>query len=505
MIEVIASQAGQNFANATTLNLGQPDDSIPGDHLVAYVTWCGSTGLTIATPTGWTQIGTQQQIGTATFAAVFIRPVVTPGRYTSSTSHQFTASGGSPTYPLGLLLVVRGLDPTTPVDVSAVEGSVASGSSYTIPGVTPTTDGAAAIAFATVRNNDNGWTGVSGNGWGAVAGAANAQIGFRTRIQSAFHPPETPAGATGDATFAVNAAAGGAIYHTIALRPSSSPTAYDRHVRSAGAGAAWSSGFGNVTATPGLPPRTAIGDTVLIICRGALANFTTPSGWTAGPTIGTTYATFYRRVTSLPFTMPGWTFNPLSTPHRAVAVAFRDLDPNTPLGPVAARSGASSTSMASAGGDPTQRSVVALHLYAAGGSAPGLTAVDVGTHLASYHSSASTNLRIGLAYLDEIDNLPYTTATITGTQSSATTWDGFVLLLNTAPTIVNLSTSAEIGIAADVLEMTAAPGAQFLELAPVVDVSATVRLKSRRSRRIPARRELVWVYGLDGEQRGVIS
>jgi len=108
--------AGTGAVAASSLAIGRPAGTVPGDVMVAALVVDGGSGVTVTAPTGWVLARSQVQ-GTSVRTSVFTKVAgsAEPASYTFSFSAARKAVGSISGY--------GGVDPVSPVEVSAGSGS----------------------------------------------------------------------------------------------------------------------------------------------------------------------------------------------------------------------------------------------------------------------------------------------------------------------------------------------------------------------------------------------
>jgi len=203
-------------ASSSSITVNKPSGVTSGDLLIIfcyqeiYGTYAAPTGLT-----GWTQTG--QYSGTPTVRvpiSIFYR--IADG--TEGASETLTFSGSA--RDVAWYFRISGIDATTPIDVSGVADNVGGSTSYTVPGVTTTTNNALALAFL------GAW---GGGGYPFTTATSGWSVDYTTQYGTQAYVPSdaiaskviSTAGATGDMTLDGNAATSYANYVMIAIAPAS--------------------------------------------------------------------------------------------------------------------------------------------------------------------------------------------------------------------------------------------------------------------------------------------
>jgi RHS repeat-associated protein len=202
-----ATATGSTGAGAaTSVVVNKPAGVVSGDALIAGVTVAGGSGVTVTPPAGWTSIATATN--STTIRTVAFRKVAggsEPASYTFTLSVSKKAAASISAY--------TGVDPATPVDVSATATNATS-TSQVAASVTTTTGGyrqlveiygAAAATTFTPPGGQTERADVATSGTGSVTlEAADKALGA--------------SGATGTST-ATSALTGVGAHVTVALRP----------------------------------------------------------------------------------------------------------------------------------------------------------------------------------------------------------------------------------------------------------------------------------------------
>jgi RHS repeat-associated protein len=212
-ITLLGTGAAQDNGSGPSLTAALPTGVRVRDQILLSVT--ASKTQTVNTPSGYTLV--RAAPGTTSQTVVFQRTATGPE--TSA-----TVTFGSGVSPKALLaLVYRGVDPTTPVDVSNIGAAALSGS-FTIGGVTTNTAGEQLVMFAGATGNTSAAT------WNPPTGmTAQARQNTQPLISTlAADQALTSAGPTGSRTAGLTAS-GDLTGVLLALTPAAPDTFYYQH------------------------------------------------------------------------------------------------------------------------------------------------------------------------------------------------------------------------------------------------------------------------------------
>ncbi len=216
LIAYRAAASGAAPSGTLTLTVPVPGATLSGDLLVATIAVRPSTS-TITAPAGWTlRIRTNQSSGVANAQAIYYR--VATGSEPASYSWTFSTSTGS----AGGMVAFSGVDPVTPIDVSA--GTANSSSlSQPAPSVTTTVANTMVVTSHSMSSSAT---------WTPPAGMAEAVDRASLTVPNALgislevnYVAQAAVGATGVKTATASNDAGQGVGETIALRQFIAPTA----------------------------------------------------------------------------------------------------------------------------------------------------------------------------------------------------------------------------------------------------------------------------------------
>ena len=287
------SATNDNGPGATTLTLSKPAGVAAGDVMLAQITFAGGSSVNVTAPSGWTQVGSDNNNGTSVGQRVYSKVATgsEPSSYTWILSSLKKAAGGISGY--------RGVDTSSPVD--AVAFGAGSGTSLTAPSVDPTVRSTRVVRlFGTLANT-----------------TLSAPTGLTERYERANTNVAAPAGPTASADDADQ-------FSDAATGPASS---------TAGSTAAWvaqtvaldwrqantndNGNAGGASLTLGKPSDSTPGDVLIAQVAfngGSAVSVSTPSGWNliskrtnaGGPL---TQAAYWKRAGSSEPTSYQWTFS----------------------------------------------------------------------------------------------------------------------------------------------------------------------------------------------------
>ena len=209
-----SSSTHNQALGSTTITINKPAGVVEGDFLVAQVSIGATTAASITAPTGWTSVAASNGNGNAIGTAVFRKfaGASEPTSYTfGGIGLTAAASGGISAY--------TGVDPTSPVAASAIQGNTGNGSSngdqiMVAPTVNASAGGLLLAYFARAASTDIP----------APAGMTQRFLTAAASPRSAGHDETTPSGvATGPRT--INSGTGRWATISVALTPAPAPTA----------------------------------------------------------------------------------------------------------------------------------------------------------------------------------------------------------------------------------------------------------------------------------------
>ncbi len=204
----LSAQAAITYVGASTTTSSSPTNSVTvtkptglaaGDVLLAYIVQRGNrfplSSNMVSTPTGWTLVLANDN--GSSLGVVMYRKVATASE---PASYAWTLGASDRT--LGSIVAFRGVDNTTPVNVSGAQANAAS-TTYTAPSVTTTAANTMLVTFFAATNGNasvntaTGMTQAFAASSGGGAGPNGASIGSSYAIQAA-------AGASGTKTSTAN-------------------------------------------------------------------------------------------------------------------------------------------------------------------------------------------------------------------------------------------------------------------------------------------------------------
>ena len=177
-ISLVGTASGGNSSTPNSLTITLPTGTRANDQILVAATLQKSK--TVTTPTGYTVVGTYQSgTGNTNAKVVLYRRTATP------TDTSVTVSFGTSTTKAVTVAVYRGVNPTSPIDVSS-NSSTASGTNVTAPSVTTTVRGDQLVMVqgATTASTTGTWTAPTGmtqrvqQAGGTTSGAAFADQTF---------------------------------------------------------------------------------------------------------------------------------------------------------------------------------------------------------------------------------------------------------------------------------------------------------------------------------------
>lgn len=199
-------------AKQTAIVLTVPTSVIDDDLMIAHLAIVGGSGTTVTgVVVGWTIIGSA--IDTTTDLKTVLYKKVASSETAGTTTYAFDLSGN--VFSVGAITAFRGVDPTTPIDVSAEQAN-GSAATSTAPSITTTVDHtmliaffsqAVGAAFSTPTSPASMTMAYTSTSTGANGGALGAA-----------YVGQTSAGSTGDIVSASDKTDVGT-GHLIALRP----------------------------------------------------------------------------------------------------------------------------------------------------------------------------------------------------------------------------------------------------------------------------------------------
>lgn len=218
----IASSSATNVVTASAdITVTYPASSRPGDYLLLEARFIRLVdgAYTVATPSGWTLVQSQNASGVSDSNAALLY-----GRFRGAeTSVTVTASTSDQMFATGTIQAYRGVN-ATPVNASASAYSNASSTSNNTPTVTTTVPNCALALFASGYRSGSqtaytyAWTAPATERQDVTAAqsGANARIGLTDATNS-----QVAAGATGAKTCASSVATLGRFAAAVALAPAS--------------------------------------------------------------------------------------------------------------------------------------------------------------------------------------------------------------------------------------------------------------------------------------------
>ena len=197
-------------SNAATIAVTKPAGVIANDVLIAQIRDTQGTGVTIATPAGWTKI--IQTNNSSNFGQAIYYKVATgsePASYSWSVSPS-DKLGGS-------ILAFRGVSTSTPIDVFAGQSTAGKQTSVTAPSLTTTVANAMLVALYGADSGGPAFT-LPGTLTLAYSSGGNASLGVSG---AAGYAIKASAGATGTFVATMTQSMEG-VGHLLALKPGTS-------------------------------------------------------------------------------------------------------------------------------------------------------------------------------------------------------------------------------------------------------------------------------------------
>lgn len=499
-----------------------------GDLVLVFIQY-NSTSSTDPTATlsgaAMTQVGTTQAFGSNRYGAVFRGVVTNTG--TSSPGVNVTVPA---TVSVSLITarVFAGVDATTPIDVTPVQGSLSAGTSHAYGPITPTTDGAMVVAFVALENDNGGgsssldsaitdWTNQDNYG---TSGGTDGSIGVWTR--------EVPT-ATATSITATSGASIASCGFLIALRPASGGDPLDDILIARSATCQAPASSGGFTLTPGNPniasrrrTLSEVTDIIVIVFLhndggASIKALSSPSGWEVireSLALGVSLQVYARRWTN-GMSLPSITLTETTDRAFAFAMVLRGIDPNDIFDVDQWDIGGGAAQAVFPTVTTTKANAVIMRMafnwndaeYPTGAGEDGSSIwVHPLTDGWSTTTGLDQNLMItarklnGAAGSIGTETVPYS-AVLAGVTA-------YTLALNAAPPInalsATLTADASIAEVGDGFESVA--GAIFLEPDPItVEAEITADFRSFRKNNRPAPRQLIWVRNYAGEQVNVID
>lgn len=511
------------FSFILTGSVTSSREIVTGDYAVLCVTYesTSSADPTISAAPGFgtlTQLGTTQHFGTNRHSAVF-------GGFVTLLSTQDPQITVSAPATLGVVYsnctFYRGVDKTTPIDVTTTQTTTSAVSSHPSAAIVPVTDGAR-VVMCFSASNDNG---ASLSAFTAPGGIWSVDcIGGTTLLNDAsgsmFSTLVSPAAST-QLTVASSLAVSAGI-HSVALRPASTDPINEIYVgrsNSANAGAA-SGGFSRTINDPNqasirqVPSSsTDLAVAVLWINDLGIALQAAPSApWTpfvehlSGSTILQVYIAPWSGGLVWPTFSPGVTIDKFIS----FGLILRDIDPTNPFN-ASALGGAVSATQTFPSVTPTGPDAILLKLAFIADDVQFPTANSVGDVIiipnAAQTYLSTTGTDHGVVGIIEMltggAGVPTSSSTITLNSSIGATT--YTLAFGRAPNVKSLVSSVLIdGLDVSTTLQPADVGV-FLESEVSLVASVSTTLISRQHRRNSARRAFLWHSGPDGDRTGVIS
>lgn len=215
----VAGTILQQSVGSATWNVAYPASVASTDVLELHIT-AGDAATAIATPSGWTSVGTNTASGATTpRVAVFIKAAVGGETGTLAVTMPSAASTGQAT-----MTKTSGVDQSTPLDVTATTVSLAATTAYTIPTLTTVTAGCMIIGYVGSNTTGAGTFLPPTTAGGFFANATELTDTNTVNHSSIAYAAQVSAGATGGANFVRSGSVRGAgvLY---ALRPAATAPA----------------------------------------------------------------------------------------------------------------------------------------------------------------------------------------------------------------------------------------------------------------------------------------
>lgn len=539
LVGTAATGTANTSGGSATLETSVVGSYIGGDLMVVSLTWSSTNPATEPVfslfpfgITSFTRAGNVQTFSTRGSAVYYA--FIPNGRTNLAPNTLQWAVAATATGALAVVTIWRGVDPTTPLDVTPVEtaftGSAAT--SGNITGATTTTDGAVVVTSICGTSDGTGaLTGLSAFD-ATFAGTDETVINAGTAAGSDFSLAVTSkamptAGASGTVGWTQPVALALVSGHAIALRPDPSPPDAEQFFvsRSADAGVNNSSGGQTLVAT--LPPSTAgaldpitAADMVVVAMFASDGGLTglfaaPPSPWV--PLLEQNGTTNVWQIYAAPYdpalVMPSFTTTQTTDRMGCMTIILRDVDPNTPLDVAAITVwGSASTTATFPAVTPTTDDCHLVRIcYTLDDVARPNAAPSAGTVIVFADPGDLTATTQGLDSSQQwnYDRLSGGAGISTGTSTvalqSSIGWSAVTLALRNAPTIKDLAISATGEGVATMDPDAVANLSVFFEGSVVGEGTASATFATgRKGRRRRPRRQYIWVKDLAGNKVGVI-
>jgi hypothetical protein len=304
-IEFIGSNSASDTGSNLVITL--PAGMVANDIMVVQIATRGNPNSTIPTPTGWTQIDTQINIGTggnrlrhAAFYKFATAGDISTGSITWAFGEDRVSSGG--------VSVFRNVDTTDPIDDSTAFSSTSNTTTIPATGFTTSVDGVMLVGLYAVGGNPTFTPPAGFNERYEESGGTSLVIMGSDAIQAT-------AGASGNKTATLSSGFNRRSAYLVGLTPSTT------------------------TFTLPVPTGTIANDVMIasIAFRPSSVTITAPSGWTLirqvtqGSGNTNKLATYYRVAGGSEPSYYTWTFSAAHTGAVGGAISLRGADTSDPI------------------------------------------------------------------------------------------------------------------------------------------------------------------------------
>jgi MSHA biogenesis protein MshQ len=194
-ITYVGASTTAGAEDTTSVSVAKPTGLASGDVMLAFVATRGNGVFPtpITAPSGWTQVLTDNN-GTSISTTIFSKVA------TASEAAQYAFTIGSNARAAGAIVAFRGVDNTTPVNVSGSQTNAAS-TTYTAPSVTTTKANTMLVSFFAATNGNGSVSTATGMTQAFAAGTTAASSGV---VIGSSYATQATAGASGTKTSAAN-------------------------------------------------------------------------------------------------------------------------------------------------------------------------------------------------------------------------------------------------------------------------------------------------------------